>query len=70
MLGIVVAAYKEFSSRIKLMTTSGLTKGNRIGEIIKGTTGMITKSEIMENVLISVRLRYREHLLIFRMTAA
>ena len=30
------------------MTTSGLTKGNRIGEIIKGTTGPITKSEIME----------------------
>jgi Fic family protein len=48
MLGIIVAAYKEFSTRVKLMTTSGLTKGNRIGEIIKGTTGPITKSEIME----------------------
>ncbi len=48
MLGIIVAAYKEFSTRVKLLTTSGLTKGNRIGEIIKGTTGPITKSEIME----------------------
>jgi len=48
MLGIVVAAYKEFSSRVKLLTTAGLTKGGRVGEIIKGTTGPITKSEIME----------------------
>jgi Fic family protein len=48
MLGIVVAAYREFSLRVKLLTTPGLTKGNRVGEIIKITTGPITKSEIME----------------------
>jgi Fic family protein len=48
MLGIIVAAYREFSTRAKLMITSGLTKGDRIGEIIKTTTGVITKTEIME----------------------
>lgn len=46
-LGIVVAAYKEFSSRVKLITTSGLTKGDRIREIIKHNIGAITKAEIM-----------------------
>lgn len=47
MLGIVVASYREFSSRIKLLTTAGLTKIGRIGETIKQTNGTITKSEIM-----------------------
>ena len=48
MLGVVVASYREFSSRVKLITTAGLTKGDRIGEIIKQTVGTITKSEIMK----------------------
>ena len=48
MLGVVVASYREFSSRVKLLTTAGLTKGDRIGEIIKRTTGTITKAEIMK----------------------
>lgn len=48
MLGIVVASYREFSSRVKLLTITGLTKGNRIGEIIKQTVGTITKAEIMK----------------------
>lgn len=48
MLGVVVASYREFSSRVKLLTTAGLSKGDRIGEIIKQTLGTITKSEIME----------------------
>ena len=47
MLGVIVASYREFSSRVKLLTTSGLTKGDRIGEIIKQTVGTITKTEIM-----------------------
>lgn len=47
MLGIVVASYREFSSRVKLLTTSGLSKGDRVGEIIKQTVGTITKTEIM-----------------------
>ena len=47
-LGVVVAAYREFSTRVKLLTTGNLTKPERIREIIKGTLGRITKSQIME----------------------
>ena len=47
MLGVVVASYREFSSRVRLLTTSGLSKGDRVGEIIKQTVGTITKAEIM-----------------------
>lgn len=48
MLGVVVASYREFSSRVKLITTAGLSKSDRIGEIIKQTVGTITKAEIMK----------------------
>lgn len=48
MLGVVVASYREFSSRVKLLTTAGLSKGNRIGEVIKQTVGTITKADIMK----------------------
>ncbi|MBR2024499.1 MAG: hypothetical protein IKA02_01680 [Clostridia bacterium] len=41
-------AYKEFSSRVILLTTSNLSKPERIREVIKGTVGTITKSEIMK----------------------
>ena len=47
MLGIVVAAYREFSSRVQLLITKGLSKPDRIREIIKGTLGKITKAELM-----------------------
>jgi len=47
-LGVVVAAYREFSSRVQLLTTSGLSKPERVTEIIKGTLGKITKSEILQ----------------------
>ena len=46
-LGIVLAAYREFSSRVQFLTTSGLSKPERVREIIKGTLGKITKAEIM-----------------------
>ena len=48
MLGVVAASYREFSSRVKLLTTAGLTKGDRISEVIKQTVGTITKAEIMK----------------------
>lgn len=32
MFGIVVASYREFSSRVKLIKTAGLTKGDSIGK--------------------------------------
>lgn len=48
MLGIIVAAYREFSSRVKLLTTEKMSKPERVKEIIRGTVGTITKSEILE----------------------
>ena len=48
MLGIVVAAYREFSTRVRLLATSGLSKPERVRETIKNRMGKITKSEIME----------------------
>lgn len=48
MLGVIVAAYRDFSSRVQLLAASGLSKPERIREIIKGTLGKITKSEIMK----------------------
>ncbi len=47
MLGVVLAAYREFSSRVELLTTSGMSKPDRVREIIKSTVGTITKSEIL-----------------------
>lgn len=48
LLGAIVAACREFSSRVQLLTTSGLSKPDRIRELIKNTLGKITKAEIME----------------------
>lgn len=48
LLGVIVAAYREFSSRVKLLTASGMSKAERIREIIKETLGKITKAEIIE----------------------
>ena len=47
MLGVLVAAYRDFESRIELLTTKGLSKPDRVREIIKNHLGKITKSEIM-----------------------
>lgn len=48
MLGVILSAYRDFSSRVKVLTTSGLSKPERIREIIKDTLGKITKTEIMQ----------------------
>lgn len=48
MLGIVIAAYREFSSRVQLLSTSGLSKPDRIRETIKSTLGKMTKAELMK----------------------
>lgn len=47
-LGIVVAAHREFASRVQLLSTANLSKPDRIREIIKGTLGKITKAEIIQ----------------------
>lgn len=48
MLGVILSAYRDFSSRVKVLTTSGLSKPERIREIIKDNLGKITKTEIMQ----------------------
>lgn len=48
MLGVIVAAYRDFSSRVQLLTAGGLSKPDRVREIIKGTLGKITKTELMK----------------------
>lgn len=45
-LGVVVAAYRDFSLRVQVLITAGLTKSDRIEQIIKETVGTITKSEL------------------------
>ncbi len=47
-LGILTAAYRDFESRIELLTTKGMSKPSRVREIIKNHLGKITKSEIMK----------------------
>lgn len=47
MLGVIVKAYKEFESRVKLLTAPNLSKAARVREIIKNHIGTITKSELM-----------------------
>ena len=47
-LGIIIAAYKEFSSRVQTLIESGMSKPERIREVIRKHIGKITKSQIME----------------------
>lgn len=48
MLGIVIAAYREFVSRADVLITRGLSKPERVREIIRSTTGKNTKTQIMK----------------------
>ena len=48
MLGIIIAAYREFASRVDVLVTRGLSKPDRVREIIRGTTARITKAQIMD----------------------
>lgn len=47
-LGVVIAAYKEFSGRVQTLIESGMNKPERIREVIRKHIGKITKSQIME----------------------
>ncbi|MCQ2566522.1 MAG: cell filamentation protein Fic, partial [Clostridia bacterium] len=48
MLGVILAAYRDFEDRAKLLVAKGVSKPDRVREIIKGHLGKITKAEIME----------------------
>ena len=46
MLGVIVNAYKEFSSRVWMLTTSTLSKPERVREVVRETLGTVTKADI------------------------
>ena len=46
-LGVILAAYREFSERVKVVTES-TRKPNRVRDIIRSHLGKITKAEIMQ----------------------
>lgn len=48
LLGVIVAAYREFEDRATLIVDSDFSKPDRVREIIKNKVGPITKSEIMK----------------------
>lgn len=48
MLGVILKAYREFETRVKLLTDPGLSKADRIREIMKNHIGTLTKAELME----------------------
>ena len=48
MLGVVAAAYRDFTARARTLTAGGLSKPERIAKLIQSTYGEITKTEIMK----------------------
>lgn len=48
MLVTVAGAYKEFESRVKLLTNPNISKADRVREIVKNRIGTITKAELIE----------------------
>lgn len=48
MLGVVLAVYREFSSRVELLVTNGMSKPERVEKLIQDTLGTITKAEILK----------------------
>ena len=46
LLGVLVAAYRDFSQRAELLRAAKLTKAERVRETIKNHIGAITKAEI------------------------
>ena len=47
MLGVIIAAYKVFSDRVELLITKGLSKPERVREILRNSIRKLTKAEIM-----------------------
>lgn len=48
MLGVIIAAYRDFSTRVEILTAKNLSKPDKIEELLKTTLGKITKTEIMQ----------------------
>ena len=48
MLGIILAAYREFENRVVIVTEQKMTKEDRVRMGIQETIGLFTKAEIHE----------------------
>lgn len=48
MLGVIVAAYREFAGRVEILMDKSISKSDRVGEIIRQSYGKITKAEIVK----------------------
>ncbi|MEG1835512.1 MAG: Fic family protein [Oscillospiraceae bacterium] len=48
MLGTLVAAYREFETRVNIFSTKNVSKPERIAKVIEDTLGKISKKDIME----------------------
>lgn len=48
MLGVVVTAYRDLSSRVQLLAASGMSKPKRVREIVRSSMGKMTRAQIME----------------------
>ncbi len=48
MLEVLASVYREFSSRVALLTTEGLSKPGRVRKLIQETVGTVTKAEILK----------------------
>ena len=48
MLGVFIAAYREFEKRAEILLEAGNSSTSRIRRIIRASTGRITKAELME----------------------
>ena len=49
MLGVIVAAYRDFSDRVEVLAAGNLSKPDRIAKLIQRTYGEITKTQILES---------------------
>jgi Fic family protein len=47
LLGVIIAAYREFSERAEILLEAGNSKISRIRRLIRSTTGKVTKAELM-----------------------
>ena len=47
LLSVIVAAYRAFDARAGILLEAGKSKSERIGKLIRSTTGRITKTELM-----------------------
>lgn len=47
-LGIIIAAYRDFSTRVITLTNRNMSKPERVAEVIRINIGKITKAEIMK----------------------